>query len=224
MSRLLSILTRLLVALLTWAGLSTSFGGERHLSSSQGSYLDRGWLNGIPYQVKQIADPRDPERLIDDYRRLWEADLRTSVRRQRVGPWILLSRLTPDAIETLQVIGHPNGSNAYLTRWTSSASAPSEASAPVELLPPCSRVIAHMLSDDGDRGFPSTTTVQSCLSLGDAEKSIRILLEKAGYHEDVERSFPGLIRAQRGIRTIIATLSSAPHGVNLVYYRSEAGR
>jgi hypothetical protein len=186
--------------------------------------LARVWLNGRLYQVIPVRDARDPQQIIDEYRRSWERDGQVKLAQVIDTPWQLVTRRTPDSIETLRLKPSPDGAVGYITRLQLSQSRRVADHAARSLLPECTKVATEMVIEEDSLGSATTVTAQSCLGQVDAEHAIRVRLGRGGYSAEPSNGLTGLIRAVRGTRVLVVTVSPAATGSNVVLYLSGLGQ
>jgi hypothetical protein len=184
--------------------------------------MPQSWLNGRLFQVSSIRDARDPVQVIEDYHQAWGRDSQVRLIRASDETWQVLTRLTPHAIETIRVKAYANGAFGYITRWQLSQSQPLFAQAVGHLLPECTRVINEFSTRASRSGLAGTITAHSCLRSIDVERAIRGQLKLNGYVAEPSDGVTGLIRASRGLQSLVATISPASTGSQLVLYVSRA--
>jgi hypothetical protein len=184
--------------------------------------MPQSWLNGRLFQVSSIRDARDPVQVIEDYHQAWGRDSQVRLIRASDETWQVLTRLAPHAIETLRVKADANGTFGYITRWQLSQSQPLFAHTVGSLLPDCTRVINEFSTRASSSGLAGTITAHSCLRSNDVERALRGQLKLNGYVTEPSDDVIGLIRASRGLQSLVATISSASTGSQLVLYVSRA--
>lgn len=183
--------------------------------------MPQSWLNGRLFQVRSIRDARDPAQVIEDYHQAWGRDSQVRLIRAGDESWQMLTRLTPHAIETIRVKSNANGAFGYITRWQLSQSQPLFAQAVGSLLPECTRVINEFSTRASSSGLASTITASSCLRSIDVERALRAQLKLNGYVAEPSDGVIGLVRASRGLHSLVATISPASTGSQLVLYVSK---